>query len=144
TKKSILAKFKFDEKLKRYSLKEDVDLSYRISKSHPKSLYITPYAKVTHNVSQEGRLPKRVRSEMQEIYTLYFFYKNIDQTLKNKLIHLWNIIGKMMINIFSLFLMPSKCRFFRLKYQIGAYSVCRKHLSEIKNGDLEFFNKQLS
>jgi hypothetical protein len=80
-RKEVFLTLQFDENLKRYSYKEDVDLSYRVFKTWPLSLYLAPAARCDHNVSQAGRLPKKERIEMEEVYSLYFFYKNIDQNL---------------------------------------------------------------
>ena len=142
-KKSVLENFKYDENLKRYSYKEDVDLSYRIYKQYLDSLYITPYARLIHNVSQEERLPNKTLIYMQQIYPLYFFYKNIDQNFRNKLIFLWNKIGYLIVSIGELILGHSKEKFLKFKYLIKAYLICMKHIKEIKKGDLEFFNKGL-
>ena len=142
-KKAILENFKYDENLKRYSYKEDVDLSYRIYKQYPDSLYITPYARLIHNVSQEARLPNKKLSYMQQIYPLYFFYKNIDQNIKNKLIFLWSSIGRLIMSFGELIIRHSNEKLLKLKYIIEAYIICMRHLKKIKKGDLEFFNKGL-
>lgn len=146
-KRQILQKFKFDENLKRYSYKEDLDLSYRIFKNYPNSLYLTPHVKLIHNFSEAGKLPNKNRVYMQHVYTFYFFYKNIDQTLKNKLIFYWSVVGlffRFSIKYtLSLLLKPSKKKVTRIKYFMGAHIFCVKHLKEIKKRDLEFFNKTL-
>jgi len=138
-KKEIFEEFKFDENLKKYSFKEDADLSYRIFKKYPDSLFMTPYAKLIHNVSQVGRIPKRELNNLKEIYRLYFFYKNINQTFKNKLIFLRSRLCYLILDVLS----RQQNRFLQFRYRIGAYIMCIKHLREIKRGDLEFFNKGL-
>ncbi len=138
-KKEIFEEFKFDEILKKYSFKEDMDFSYRIFKKYPDSLYMTPYAKLIHNVSQMGRVPKRELIYLKEIYRLYLFYKNINQTFKNNLIFLWSRVGYLIFNLS----MRQQKRSLQLKYQIGAYRMCIKHLREIKEGSLDFFNRSL-
>jgi len=49
---------KFDENLKGYSYMEDLLFSHTLYKMFPKSLYITPYAKLIHKWSKEGRTEK--------------------------------------------------------------------------------------
>ena len=146
-KRSVIENFKYDENLKRYSYKEDVDFSYRVYKKYPGSLYITPHAKLIHNKSHEGRLPNKTLIFMQHIYTLYFFYKNIDQTIKNKIIFIWCWIGYLIMNasisIMSFIIRGSKSGLVTVKYTIGAYVTCIRHLKEIKKGDLGFFNREL-
>ena len=50
-KKSILEEIKSDENFRKYSWNEDQDLSHRIFKKHPGSLFLTPYAKYSHEGS---------------------------------------------------------------------------------------------
>ena len=142
-KREVLEKFKFDEKLKRFSSGEDQDLSYRIYKKHAGSLYQTPYAKLIHKISLEGRMPNRILIYMGEIYRMYIFYKIIEQNIKNKLIFLWSMVGRLLVSIKDLILKPSREKSLRLKYLIDAYILCIKHRKDIKKGNLEFFNKTL-
>lgn len=147
-KQEVFQNFKYNENLKRYSYKEDVDFSYNVFKKYPNSLYITPYAKLIHKVSEEGRLPNKMAIQMMQIYTFYFFYKNIDQTLKNKLIFLWNRIGYLTVNLLisigSFIKRRSKSGLIEVKYAVGGYVKCLRNLQKIKKGDLEFFNKEIS
>jgi len=142
-RKQILQDFKFDEKLKKYSYDEDTDISYRIFKKYPGSLFMTPHAKLIHKASEEGRHLRKEVIYINTVYQTYLFYKNIDQNLKNKLIFLWNRIGHLIVNIGDLILGHSKEKFLKLKYIIDAYIICMTHIKEIKKGDLEFFNKEL-
>ena len=146
-KREILKQFQFDENLKKYSYGEDVDLSYRIFKKYPSSLFMTPYGKLIHKTSQEGRIPKKELINIREIYRLYLFYKNIDQTFINKLIFLWSLVGSLIMttafSIMILIIKGSKSGLITVKYTIGAYVICMRHLKEIKRGDLEFFNRGL-
>ena len=142
-KKEIFKEFKFDEKLKKYSYGEDLDLSYRIFKKYPRSLFMTPQAKLIHKSAQSEHLKREV-IHMGIIYFLYLFYKIIDQTAKNKLILLWSRFGYFILNIGIFILKPSKSGLLRLKYLIGAYIMGMKYRRELKRGDLDFFNKELS
>ncbi len=58
-RKELFRELKFDENLKKYSWGEDSDLSYRVFKKYPLSLYVAPQAKYLHKVSPIGRIPKR-------------------------------------------------------------------------------------
>jgi len=141
-KRLILERFKCDEKLKKYSEGEDIDLSYRIFKEHPNSLFLTPYAKCIHKVSKEGRIPQKELIYMQEVYPLYLFYKIIDQSFKNKVIYLWSRIGRLIFNtLVAIF--KYRLNFKLISYRIGALFYCSRHFKEIKKGNLEFFNKTL-
>ena len=142
-KRMILEEFTFDENLRRYSFKEDVDISYRIQKKNPNSLLIAPHAKLIHKTSPASRLPKKDLTFMKRTYSLYFFYKNIDQSYKNKIIFLWSEFGHLIRNLFTFIAKPSKSTFLRLRYLISATIMNVKHINEIKNGDIDFFNNML-
>jgi GT2 family glycosyltransferase len=146
-RRELLQRFRYDGNLKRYSYVEDADLSYRVYKKYLNSLYITPYARLIHKASEEGKLPNKTAIQMKQIYTLYFFYKHIDQSIMNKMIVIWSRIGYLIritsISILSLIIRGSKSGLVTAKYTISAYITCMKHLNEIKKGDLEFFNKRL-
>lgn len=142
-RRSVFKEYRYDEKLRKYSLSEDKDMSYRIFKTHFNSLLIVPYATLIHKHSKEGRIPKKQMVYMKQIYSLYFFYKNMDPNVKNKIIFLWSRIGYLLCN-FGLFLLkPSKTKWLKWKYIICAYVLCIRHLKEIKSGNLDFFNKSL-
>ena len=146
-KRKVLQNFKFDENLKKYAFKEDMDLSYRIFKQYPGSLYMTPHAKLIHNEPDTGRISNKERTYMQQVYSFYFFYKNIDQTLKNELIFYWSVTALLIRPsiglITSLMLKPSKSKLEGLKHLFASRVLCLKHLKEVKKGDLEFFNRTL-
>lgn len=142
-RKEILETFKWDENLKKIGFCDE-DLPYRIFKKYPNSLFMTPHAKLIHKGSKEGRNPKKELVYMEEIYYLYLFYKNIEQTLKNKLIYLWSRAGRLLFRIIRFALKPSKLELVELKYKFGAIFYCVKHVKEIKKEILDFFNKGLS
>lgn len=142
-RRDVLEEFRYDENLKKYSYREDVDISYRIFKRYPDSLFMTPHAKLIHNISQEMRLPKKELVYMSEAYKLYIFCKNMDQNLKNRAIYLWSRVGEAIYDTVLLFLRPSRSKLTKIKYLIGAYIYCINHVNEIENGNLEFFNKRL-
>lgn len=135
-KKEIFKDFRYDEKLKKYSWGEDTDFSHSVFKKYPKSLFFNSRVKYFHNLSVSGRIPKKEISYMEEIYYLYVFYKIIPQTFLNKIIYIWGRIGRIIFKIIKL-------QFREIIFSFMAYLICLKHLKEIKNGDLDFFNKTL-
>lgn len=140
-KREILQEFRWDENLKKYSWGEDLDTSYRIFKRYPHSLFMTPYAKLIHKTSQEGRHLKRDVVYMDVIYLTYLFYKNIDQNPKNKFIYWWSRMGRIiLIMVLSIFKLSG---LMETGYALEATLYCIKHLSEIKKGDLKFFDQVL-
>jgi glycosyltransferase involved in cell wall biosynthesis len=141
-KRSILEEIKSDENLKKYGWNEDQDLSYRIFKKHPGSLFLTPYAKYWHEGTKSGRLPNKELIYMAEVYDLYLFYKVIDQNFKNKLIYLRSRMGRIALKV-ALILKRSGSKPTEIKHVIEAPFYCIKHIKEIKKGDLRFFNETL-
>lgn len=140
-RKEVFLTLRFDEKLKRYSYKEDVDLSYRVFKSWPQSLYLVPAARCDHNVSRTGRLPKKARIEMEEAYSLYFFYKNIDQNILNTCIYIWSRTGYLIKNIGIVFFKIREHRRLYLRYLIGSVLLGVRERNRIKDGDLSFLDR---
>jgi hypothetical protein len=67
----------------------------------------------------------------------------MDQKLKNRLVYLWSRIGEIIYDMIFFILKPSKSKLMKIKYLIGAYIYCMKHIKELKKGDLEFFNRGL-
>jgi GT2 family glycosyltransferase len=70
----------FDENLKRYSFKEDVDFSIRLKKHLEKrnlEVYIDSAARVTHLQTQAFRITGASICVMKESYTWYLFFKDL-------------------------------------------------------------------
>jgi len=142
-RRSILQEIKADENLKKYAWNEDLDLSYRIFKKYPDSLFLTPNARYWHEESRKARLTEKDLIHMAAVYDLYLFYKNIDQNLKSKLIYLWSRIGRIALKVLLLILNRSESNPIEIEYMIKAHFYCMKHMKEIKKGDLRFFNETL-
>lgn len=143
----IFNEFQFDEKLIRYSFKEDLDFSYRIWKKYPNSLYITPGARLIHEKSIVSRIPSRSLIYMRQTYTLYIFYKDFDQTMINRLIYIWSKIGEFLFLILSPFLpkeYSTKNLLLEIKFLLKAQLFCFKYRYKIRTGDLSFFDQLIN
>jgi len=142
-KREIFNEFTYDENLKKYSWGEDSDISYRIYKKYSVSLFFNLNAKYIHKASSTGRASNREIAYMEEVYYLYLFFKLFRQNIKNKLIYIWGRIGRIFFKLLFIFHPRRPFKFVEIIYSIKAYFYCLKHLKEIKNGDLDFFNKTL-
>ncbi len=142
-KKTILEEIKSDVNLTKYSWGEDTDLSYRIFKKCPDSLFLTSRAKYWHQGSVAGRRSPKELTYMAEVYGLYLFHKNIDQKLRNKLIYLRSRIGRLVLKMVFI-LIRSESKLAEIKDAIEAPFYCIRHFKEIKKGDLRFFNETLT
>jgi GT2 family glycosyltransferase len=146
-RKNILTNFKFDENFKRYSLKEDVDLSYRIFKNNPGSLRLTPNAKLIHKATGVARMPGKTVRYMEYVHSFYLFYKNMDPDLIKTIKFYWAWGGELLFMtpfiILSNFLSGSKEGYSYLKFGFKALTFCLQNLKNIKKGDLSFFYKNI-
>ncbi|MEM2145809.1 MAG: glycosyltransferase [Candidatus Jordarchaeaceae archaeon] len=98
-------RIKSDEKLKRYSFKEDIDFSLRLKRYLRKEnlkMYVIPTAKVRHLQAKGSRMTGFPLYLMKESYTWYIFYKDIyfvAASFKGKIsslaFFLWSRVGKM-------------------------------------------------
>jgi GT2 family glycosyltransferase len=141
-RRSVLSEFSFDEKLKEYAWKEDLDFTYRIHQKYPGTLYIAPKARLIHKASVAGRRPLEIVAYLKDSYELYIFFKDFDRGIKDRIIFIWSKFGAL---LFLLFAGRSKSIgdvATELLYWFKAQSLCIKHLEEIKKGDFEFIFKK--
>lgn len=146
-RKNKIADFTFDENFRRYSLKEDVDLSYRIYKRNPGSLLLTPSAKLVHKAVDVARMPGKTIRCMEYVHSFYLFSKNIDQNLINILKFYWAWGGEILLSspwfIFTKFRKGSQEGYLYWKYGCEAFLFCLKNSKKIKAGNLSFFHKYI-
>lgn len=73
-RREVFRKCAFDEKLKKYAFVEDLDFSYRVHKTYPNSLFVTPLAQLTHRVSPaRAHLTKNQLHICKQFTELTFF-----------------------------------------------------------------------
>ena len=135
-KRKILRQFKWDENLKRYSLCDDMDISYRIQKSYPQSLFMTPNAKVFHKNSELARISSEYRTHMEISYHAYIFFKNMKQNAWNITNFVYGIFFGRFIN--SILATNCKSVIFTIKAE---YNLVR-NLKEIKQGIFDSFENE--
>ncbi len=132
-KRHVLKDFKWDEKLVRFSLCEDMDISYRILRKHPNSLYITPSAKAHHKYSPVARLEPKSLTHVRVAYSTYFFFKNFKLTLLNMVVYVWGMF-------FGRFFWAILVRDRRsVLFLMSAYLNLFKNFNEIKTGNFSSF-----
>ncbi len=90
-RREALAEDRFDEALGGYGLKEDIDLSYRVSRRWP--LYHTPDARLRHHPSPAGRPRAREFSRKRIAHTIYVWRKNLPHTPVYALALAWSLVG---------------------------------------------------
>jgi glycosyltransferase involved in cell wall biosynthesis len=132
-KKEMLQSFQFDENLKGFSMGEDVDLSSRIYKRYPNSLFMNPRAKVTHTPS-----PRTNRSMIYTniAYGFYLLAKDYQQTISDIVPFFWGSLGHLILGIgLALFVSRDVKAAFTF---VKAYVRSINHLSDIYKGDFRF------
>lgn len=134
-RKEVFKEFSFNERLLGYSLGEDKEFSYKIHKKYPQSLLQTPYARVHHNSSSTKNANKR-RVYIITAYPISFFYNNIEQTLKNKVIFIWSELGRIVLGI--VWALPDATS---IKHIITSYVDTMRHIKDVKNEDYSFIFK---
>jgi GT2 family glycosyltransferase len=145
-RKTIFKLFQFDENLRRYSLKEDLDFSFRIYKAFRGGLYITPSAKLVHKGADVARTPNELLVHMRYVYSFYIFYKNFESTLINVISFYWCWLGYILLNIISLPFFIFNRKFDSMVKEMlmksKVFLFCCQNLHSIKNGDLTFFHEK--
>lgn len=131
-KREVFKEFSFNERLLGYSLGEDKELSYKIYKKYPGSLFLTPYARVYHYPPSSNNMSKQ-KIYIITAYPIGFFFNNIEQTLKNKAIFFWSEIGRIILGI--IWSLPNATK---IKHLITSYFEAIKHINDIKNENYSF------
>lgn len=141
-RKNIFNDFEYDEKLVDYSLKEDADLSYRVHKKYPGQLRLIPSAKCIHNVSSAGRMPKISSLYMEYGYLSYFFYKNMHNSIFERICFKWSMFGKIQKNILEI-LARSNSKYHDINMYVKAIIRIQKYIRSLKMGDINEFGESI-
>lgn len=103
---SIFTDHRFDERLRKHALGEDMIFSYLVSQHH--RLYITPRAGVIHKGSNSAidRLKGGKRKEAQVVFYFYFFIEYLPKTLPTLLAYIWCNLGLITGTLLKLWDLP--------------------------------------
>jgi len=93
-RRNILDEYRFDENLTGAAIREDLDISYRISRKY--KLIYTPFAKLYHKASPAGREDEELYYQKYIYNHYYLFRKNIPKSLFNWLCFIWSDIGSIL------------------------------------------------
>ena len=134
-KREVFKEQKFDENLLGYTVVEDIDFTFRLFKKYPKSLYITPFAKIKHRVSQIERYPTKKMSFVNQIDHFYFYYKNLDTGIISNIKLIWITLLRILKAIVS----RRKMDLLKLKFYFISLIYCLKNRGKIRKGILRDF-----
>ncbi|MBI2631877.1 glycosyltransferase family 2 protein [Candidatus Pacearchaeota archaeon] len=140
--KTVFIRQKFDENLLGYTIAEDIDFSYRLYMKYPNSLFITPYAKLTHRVSNIERYPTEKMSFINQIDHFYFNFKNLNKNWREKVIFIWSLIGISLLRPIKFLISRKMNDYLKMKFYIKSLFYCIKHIKMIKEGILRDFKEK--
>jgi glycosyltransferase involved in cell wall biosynthesis len=137
-KREVFQRFRFDENLRRRSIGEDLDLSYRIYKRYPNSLFMNSRARLIHRSTFSACALNKSSVYRDALYFVYLFFKNYEQTIQNRVLLLWSLLGRLVIGR-GLYLFVSKDvkSFFNA---IEAYMYTLSNLNDVRRGDFRFID----
>ncbi len=141
-KREIFKEQQFDENLLGYTVAEDIDFSYRIFKKYPQSVFITPYAKLIHRVSNVERAPTAKMSYINQVDHFYFQYKNM-VGLKQKFIFEWSLLGIAILRGLKMLITRRKEDYLKLKYFLISLKYCLIERNKIKKGLVREFPQNI-
>ena len=132
---------------------EDLDFSYRVYMKKPNSLYVIPSEAIMHKASDSARLPTKLQIYMKTTYLFYIFFRDIfNASLLSLIAFLWALIGDLAFTAGDLAFtggylavpgLKSRQRWYQLIYLLLSYIFAFKHLKQIREGDLGFFNRRI-
>lgn len=123
-RRELLLKNMSDEWLSGYSFREDVDLSYRISKDA--KLIMVPDARFYHNASINNRLNQNELKKMQFKNYYYLFLKFKSKGFLSYLLFSYSILGIIIISFLEWILSLNSIKFSAFIADINALSLCFK------------------
>ena len=148
--RSVFDRFQFDENLAKYAPGgEDVDFSYRICRSYPDSLFITPDARLIHRAESTGRMAKKELLLLQAAYRYYLFFRDIEQTRKNRFIYSWSTLGLALSSLVPLYMFKEGSRFRKvslpeIKLMISAHFLVHKKKKDLQVGNMTFLDQSIT
>jgi GT2 family glycosyltransferase len=140
-KREICSEFLFDANLSRYALGEDFDFSYRVYMKYPRGLFITPFASLIHRVSNVERMPTERLAYMNQINHWYFYYKNFNRSLNEKLIFAWTLGGILLLQLLRAMSTCSQRNRQKALLFMRSLLYVHKHTRAIQKGNLAHLYK---
>ena len=93
-RREVFTDNRFDETLEGYALKEDIDLSYRVSRHY--KLFVTPDARFHHLKAPGSRISVRQKSRMHVINNFRIHRRNLNQGRASGIAFAWALLGRVL------------------------------------------------
>jgi GT2 family glycosyltransferase len=97
-RRHVLHQFFLDESLDGYALKEDIDLSYRVSRQY--RVLVIPDARFLHLKTPTARIGVREKSRMHVVNNFWFFSKHMRGPIMNDVAFAWSMVGRVGLQMY--------------------------------------------
>ncbi len=144
-RRSTLGELRYDENLKRYSLGEDVDLSFNVAGKAGGALYITSKAALIHKEAQAERTPGNRLLYVEAAHSYYLFKKNIAPTFANTTVFLWSRLGRLLLTLsdWAKGVLGTQDAGLAMRHVLMSQALWLSRRAEIASGDLSFLEGHL-
>jgi hypothetical protein len=137
-----------DERMKRYSSGDDLDISYNVGRRGKGRLYLSFDALFAHKEVQVARNPSSRMLYFDAIYSYYLFKKNVPRKMSNSLAFYWSRVGQSFLNLVAygknLARTGRSSGGFELKHMFRSQLLWLSKRKAIASGDLSFFDEYLN
>jgi GT2 family glycosyltransferase len=96
-RRHVLEEFPLDEALSGYALKEDIDLSYRVSRRY--RVIVEPAARFRHLKTPTARIGAREKSAMHVVNNFWFHAKHLRGSAGARLAFAWAMTGRLLAEV---------------------------------------------
>ena len=146
-RREALGDIRNDERMKRYSAGDDLDISYNVWRHSGGRLYLSFDARVLHKEAQIARSSSNRMLYIDSIYSYYLFRKNVPRSVLSSAAYYWSRLGQLMLNLFEQVRGPSgpgrAVGRLQLKHLFRAQILWLSKRKEIAAGELSFFDEYL-
>jgi len=137
-----------DERMKRYSTGDDLDISYNVGRKAGGRLYLTFDALFEHKEAQVARSSSNRMLYIDAVYSYYLFKKNVPRSVGNSMVFYWSRLGQLFLNLVEHFKGPSgpsrAVGRFELRHIFRSQVLWLSKRREIASGELSFFEEYLN
>lgn len=144
-RRSALGGLRFDERLKRYSLGEDMDLSFNVARQSGGRLYIAQGARLVHKEARAERTRGDRLLYVDAVHSYYLFRKNMPQTFANRAVFCWSRLGRLLLNLSDWVkrFLGAPAPEVAMRHILGSQILWLSNRSRIASGDLGFMDAHL-
>lgn len=138
-RRHLLREFHFDVRMRNWGPYSDLDLTYRIFKRYPGSLFAIPSANVVHTHSAVARPPSRIVNRLSTVHWFYVFFKDVSSdSLLNACAFMWALWGSFFGMVLTALVARDGSRLITAGCMVRDYTTSLLRLRSIRKGQLDF------